>query len=253
MDSVERRRSAIVDFINQHSSITFAELKKEFAGVSEMTLRTDLRTLDRESRIIRVHGGAKSMETVVGNDPYLGSREVRNVEAKQIIVEKALRLIHPGSTLFLDSGSTTTMLAKNLPNQPLLIYTSSITCAAELARLDQVRVYLPGGAMNRFSMSICGTRGIEELEKVNFDLALLGVTSFSEKAGFTCGSAEEAVLKRTALSRADQRYVLMDSSKIGTRNPFTFGLLNEVDGVVTDGKAPADFLAACQEAGIQVL
>ena len=111
MDNMEQRRNRIVAFINERSSITFAELKKEFPNVSDMTLRTDLRALDEEKKIIRIHGGAKAVTTVLGNDDKLVLREVRNVTEKEQLVAKALKLIRPGTTVFLDSGSTTTMLA----------------------------------------------------------------------------------------------------------------------------------------------
>ena len=86
MDNMEQRRNRIVAFINERSSITFAELKKEFPNVSDMTLRTDLRALDEEKKIIRIHGGAKAVTTVLGNDDQLVLREVRNVTEKEQLV-----------------------------------------------------------------------------------------------------------------------------------------------------------------------
>ena len=96
MDNMEQRRNRIVAFINERSSITFAELKKEFPNVSDMTLRTDLRALDEEKKIIRIHGGAKAVTTVLGNDDKLVLREVRNVTEKEQLVAKALKLIRQG-------------------------------------------------------------------------------------------------------------------------------------------------------------
>lgn len=145
MDNMEQRRNRIVAFINERSSITFAELKKEFPNVSDMTLRTDLRALDEEKKIIRIHGGAKAVTTVLGNDDKLVLREVRNVTEKEQLVAKALKLIRPGTTVFLDSGSTTTMLARNLPDQPMMIFTCSLTVAMELNRLEQAEVFVVGG------------------------------------------------------------------------------------------------------------
>ena len=169
MDSVDSRRNAITAFINEHGEITIAQLKEAFSDVSDMTLRTDLKYLDEQKRIVRIHGGAKSVEVVVGTDDYLGRRSVRNVEAKKIIVRKAKEMIEAGAAVFLDSGSTTTMLAAQMPDQANLIVTGSISCAMELAQLTQPKVLVPGGALNRFSMSICGIAGIREIEQMNFD------------------------------------------------------------------------------------
>ena len=108
METMDERRDAIVALVNEKSNITFAELKKRFPQVSDMTIRTDLKALDEAKRIVRVHGGAKSVEQVIGNDDLLGKRAVRNVEAKQLIAEKAVKLVRPNTTVFIDSGSTTT-------------------------------------------------------------------------------------------------------------------------------------------------
>ena len=140
MDSMETRRNAIVELINEHGTVSFAQIKKAFDPVSEMTLRTDLKILDEAKRIVRVHGGAKSVQVVVGTDDYLSKRAVRNIPGKQRIAEKALSLLRPDTTIFLDSGSTTTILARQFPDQSNLIYTTGLSCATELANLDRKSV-----------------------------------------------------------------------------------------------------------------
>ena len=182
---MEQRRNQIVELVNRKGSISFAQLKEAFPSVSEMTLRTDLKALDEARRVVRVHGGVKSVEQVVGTDDLLSRRSARNAEAKQIIAEKATALLRPNTTLFLDSGSTATAVARCIPDQPMLIYTSGLSCAMELAKLEKPHVSLPGGSLNRFSMSVCGAQSIQTMEGINFDLLLLGVTSYSPETGFT--------------------------------------------------------------------
>ncbi len=252
MDSVDSRRNAIAAFINEHGEITFAQLKKEFSGVSDMTLRTDLKFLDEHKRIVRIHGGAKSVEVAVGTDDYLGRRSVRNVEAKKIIADKAITMIRPGTDIYLDSGSTTTMLAARMPDQANLIVTGSISCAMELSKLSQPKVLIPGGMLNRYSMSICGIEGISELAQMNFDYAFMGVTTWSEETGFACNVQNEAELKRTVMKRAVKTVMLMDSTKVGGRSTFSFGSLHDVDVVISDGNLPKSFLQACKEQGVEV-
>ena len=151
---MEQRRNQIVELVNRKGSISFAQLKEAFPSVSEMTLRTDLKALDEARRVVRVHGGVKSVEQVVGTDDLLSRRAARNAEAKQIIAEKAAALLRPNTTLFLDSGSTATAVARCIPDQPMLIYTSGLSCAMELAKLEKPHVSLPGGNLNRFSLSV---------------------------------------------------------------------------------------------------
>ena len=252
MDSVENRRGAIVALINEKGEVTFAQLKEAFPNVSDMTLRTDLKNLDDSKRIVRVHGGARSVDVVVGTDDFMSRRSIRNVDAKKAIIMKAKEMIVPGISVFLDSGSTTTMLAAELDDQSNLIVTSSISCAMELARLEKPKVMLPGGSLNRYSLSVCGSQGIKELQQMNFDLAFIGVTTYDEGSGFACNVHEEALLKQTVINKALKTVVLMDSTKVGKHSTFTFGSLKDIDAVISDGGLPESFLAACRENNVEV-
>ncbi len=250
---MEERRNSIVQLINEYGTITFSQLKEHFPQVSEMTLRTDLKVLDQEKRIVRIHGGAKSVQVVVGTDDFLNRRAVRNIEAKQVIAEKTAKMIQPDTTVFIDSGSTTTTLSRIFPDQSNLIYTTSLSCAAELAELENPTVMIPGGKLNRYSMSIYGYQTITELEGVNFNQAIIGVTCYDSGTGFTCGISDEAIAKQTAMKQASEVIVLMDSSKIGVKSTFSICHIEDVDIIVSDGNLPEDFLAECKKHGVQVI
>ncbi len=253
MDSMEMRRNAIVELINEHGTVSFSQLKDEFPNVSEMTLRTDLRLLDEAKRIVRIHGGAKSVQVVIGTDDYLSKRSVRNISEKQRIAEKAVGLIRPDTTIFLDSGSTATIAARLFPDQSNLIYTTGLSCATELANLSKPAVMIPGGTLNRYSQSVCGIGAVKELKRVNFSQTFLGVTSYSSGTGFTCGSNDEAILKETAIRQSDQTIVLMDSSKVGVKGTFNICGLDRVDMVISDGNLPEEFLEECRRFQVKVL
>lgn len=253
MDSMEQRREQIVDLVNQSGSISFAQLKEKIPQISEMTLRTDLKALDEAKRIVRVYGGAKSVDVVIGTDGMLSRRLVRNIEAKQLITQKALKLIRRDTTIYLDSGSTTTMLASNMPDQPNLIYTNSLTCAAELSKLTKPSVHILGGTLNHYSMSICGIHAIQDVAGINFDQVFMGVTSYCEPAGFLCGVDDETALKQAVMQQAEQKIILMDSSKIGVKNTYTICKLCDTDFIISDGQFPEDFLEECQKYGVQIL
>ena len=83
MDAMEIRRNAIVELVNKYGTVSFSQIKEQFSNVSEMTLRTDLKALDEAKEIVRIHGGAKSVQLVIGTDDYLTIRAVRNIQAKQ--------------------------------------------------------------------------------------------------------------------------------------------------------------------------
>lgn len=253
MDSMETRRNAIVELINEKGTVSFSQLKEAFPHVSEMTLRTDLKLLDEAKRILRIHGGAKSVQILIGTDDFLSRKSVRNIPEKQKIAEKALTLLRADTTVYLDSGSTATVLARQFPDQSNLIYTTGLSCATELAGLSQPTVMLPGGKLNRYSQSVFGFSAIKELERVNFHQAFLGITGYHPDAGFTCGISDEAFLKQTAIRQSEQVVVLMDSSKIGVKSSFRICGIADIDVVVSDGRLPEDFLAECRKHHVTVL
>lgn len=250
---MQERRQKIVEFVNRLGTVSFAQLKAAFPEVSEMTLRTDLKALDEERRLVRVHGGAKSVEVVVGTDDFLLRRELRAAPEKAQIAQKALSLLRPDMTIYLDSGSTTTALARLIPDERYQIFTSSLSCANELLRLTKARVFLPGGFLNRYSQSMCGIQPMQTISRVNFDLALIGTTSYAEKTGFSCGMEEEAQLKRAVIAQAERSYVLMDAGKVGLTSAFTFAALEDIDGIVSDDALPDEVIAACRSRDKQVL
>ena len=225
MDTMERRRNAIAALINQKGTVSFSTIKEHFPNVSEMTLRTDLKALDEAKQIVRIHGGAKSVQLVINTDDFFNRRAIRNIQEKQGIAQKALRLIQPDTAIFLDSGSTTTELARLFPDQSNLIYTTGLSCATELAGLEKPVIMLPGGRLNRYSISTYGTTAIQELEHV----------------------------KRTAMKQADQVIVLMDSSKVGVKRSYSICSMADVDLVISDGHLPQDVLAECERHRIPVL
>lgn len=250
---LEERRSGIVEMVNAEGSVSFSQLKKAFPHVSEMTLRTDLKSLDEERLIVRIHGGARSVGYVIGTDDLLANRTSRKAEEKALIASKAIDLLRPDTTIFLDSGSTTTALARAMPDMRLLVFTNSITVVSELARLEKVQAFVIGGRLNRFSMSLHGSQAIDAIKKLSFDQLFLGVTSYQQGNGLTCGSDEEAALKRTCIQQSEQVVALMDSSKIGRRSTFSICDLDDIDIVVTDGDASGEFLSACANAEVSAL
>ena len=256
MDSMETRRNAIVAWINQRGSVSFAELKEKFPMVSEMTLRTDLRSLDSDGRILRIHGGARSigaLKSTLIKDDFINNRSILNVPAKEIIAQKAAALLRPEEAIFIDSGSTATMMAAAIEDGSRLIYTSGLDCATELARLEKARIYLPGGVLNRYSHSVCGICAIREIERINFCQAFIGVTGFSYENGFSCSIDDEARLKKAAINNAREVILLMDSSKLCRHSTYTFCQIADVDIIVSDGHLPEDFLSICHDEGVKVL
>jgi DeoR family transcriptional regulator, aga operon transcriptional repressor len=247
------RHRIMVDLINQAGTVSFTELKLHFPKVSEMTLRRDLEYMDKTKKIIRIHGGAKSVDVVIGTDDLFSKRSMRNADAKKQIALKAVELLKPNISVFLDSGTTVTELARVFPDGKYLIFTNSLTCAAELVHLKEAQVCLLGGRLNAASFSVNGTRSIAFLEDMNFDIAFMGVTGYATEKGFTCGAEEEYQLKREVIRHSVRTVVLMDSKKVGYASTFTMARLKDVQTVISDGMLEDTVVRELMQNGVELL
>ena len=126
----------IKEFIDKNGKITLKELENAFPNVSSMTLRRDLLSLEESGVLVRVRGGAVSVQELSKKteDQYSRRAAIQVAEKKQI-AEKAVRLVEPGTSLFIDSGSTALYFAKELPDLNYFISTNGITIAQELMRI----------------------------------------------------------------------------------------------------------------------
>lgn len=249
----EERRKQMVMLINSEGSVSFAKLKESFPDVSEMTLRRDLEFLDRNKLIIRTHGGARSVEVLVGTDDLYLKRTTRNTAEKATIAEKAVTLLQDNTTIFLDSGTTCTEFARKLPDGPYLIFTTSLSCALELCRLQQAQVHFIGGRLNTASLCVNGAMTMQHLENINFQTVFMGVTGYIHTRGFTCGAEEDCALKKRAIRHAEKVVMLMDAQKVGVTSTFTFADISDADVVVTDSRLSEKALREFERAGVEVL
>lgn len=248
------RQKLINDYIQSRNEVTLASLKKLVPDVSEMTIRRDLEALESDGRIVRIHGGARSVKAInmLVEDAF-SKRSAANVDKKRVICEKALKYIEDNSSVYIDAGSTTMALAEMMPDKNLLISTCGINIAAELLRQKNSRVNLIGGEVNKNSISTSGPGARAAIDNINIDVAFIASTAFSEKNGFTCGNVNDCELKREILDKAALRIMLMDSSKIGNMMPYTFARPSDIDILITDDGIASEQRSFFIENGTEVL
>ena len=229
------RQKLVNDYIQSNSEVSLSDLKELVPNVSEMTIRRDLEALEAEGRIVRIHGGARSVKAInMLVEDVFSNRFATNVDKKRQICEKALKYIEDNHSIYIDAGSTTMMLAEILPDKNLLISTCGINIAAELLKKKNCMVNLIGGEVNKNSISTYGPAAKAALENINLDIAFVASTAFSAKNGFMCGNVHDCEIKREVLSRATTRIMLMDSSKIDNMMPYTFARPEDIDVLISD-------------------
>ena len=243
----------MVELIRQKGNVSFAQLKEFFPDVSEMTLRRDLEELDQTRQIVRVHGGAKSVDSVIKfSEDLYANRSIENTDRKMLIANKAIKLLHVNETIYIDSGTTTTSFSKVIPDDQFVIATSGLTCAIELSRLSSSLVYMLGGCLNCASLCVNGTQSIKMIEDTNFNIAFFGATGFTKELGFTVNVAEDYELKKAISKKAQKVVILMDSSKIGKESTYTYARLEDVDVLITDDQIDADLKKYIIDKGVEV-
>ncbi|MEU8228396.1 DeoR/GlpR family DNA-binding transcription regulator [Actinoplanes sp. NPDC048967] len=220
-------------------------------GVSEDSVRRDLRELAAAGLCQRVYGGALPASPAVAD---YGARRAVEVDSKQRVGVAAAALIRPGSTVILDGGTTALAVTRALPaGLEATVVTHSSTVAAALAEHPAVEVYILGGRLFRHSMVACGAAAVEAAQVVHADLFLLGVTGVHPDAGLTTGDADEAAMKRALAGRAADTYVLASTEKIGAASRFAVLPLSAVAGVVTDASSQDETVRRLSAEGVPVL
>src|SRR3954447_19164066 len=223
----------------------------EGLGVTEDSIRRDLRELAADGMLQRVYGGALPVSPAVAD--YAARRGVA-VDNKARVAARAIGLIEPGSTVILDGGTTTLAIAQQLPpDLEATVVTHSPTVAAALVEHPTVEVFILGGMLFKHSAVASGAAAVEAAQAVNADLFFLGVTGVHPDAGLTTGDADEAAMKRALSRRAADTYVLASAEKIGAASPFTVIGFADVAGIITDAPASDPALARIAEAGVPVL
>lgn len=250
---MDERRRRIAALINEKGTITFQELTKLFPEVSEMTLRKDLKFLDETQKIVRVYGGARSIDTVIAGDVPLKQRMTLNIDQKRQIAMKARSLIQPDSAIFLDSGSTAAELARVFPDEKCLVFTAGLSCINELSHLKNVDIHVLGGLLNKDSLSVRDPRIAREMDSINLSCAFISVNGYTKNEGFTCRSEMRKELEQAVISRASQVVVLMDSQKVGNITTFTICGPDQIDILVSDDQLDPTVRDELIQAGVQVL
>lgn len=245
---LNERQKQIVNMLQRTGEVKIAELKELFT-VTDMTLRRDLEKLEQSGILKRTYGGA----ILVTKDLALPERSTVNILEKERIGRRAASLVKPGESIFIDSGSTTLQVARALPEKAsITVVTNAIHVAVELSE-KRIPTVVIGGVLMETTNAMGGTAAIESISKLAFDKVFLGTTGLSQLHGFSNSNMLEADIKRAAINRAGEAYIVMDHTKFGTNALFSFAALHEVSGIITDREPPAEWVEEIRAAEIRII
>lgn len=245
------RQEQMQAYIEERNVVTIRELQMRFPDVSLMTIHRDLDALQKIGTVVKFRGGVKSVRHT--GDPEFNVRVRDNNTGKAIIAQKALQLIQPHSSIFLDASTTNLALARNLPDINLNIFTTGPSIALELCRLHNPVVTMCCGTVNRKNLAVSGQNTLQMLENINIDVAFIGVSGCSVDAGFTCGREGDMLVKRLVISKARTSVAVCDRDKFNCLMPYTYAQMRDFDYLITDGAVPEAFAQVAKEENMIIL
>lgn len=228
------RKQEILALLKRNGQLIAKEFSRSM-GVSEDTIRRDLRELAQDGLLQRVHGGALPSSPAVKD---FAGRESLTTEGKVAIGRAAAALMQPGQVIILDGGTTARQIARHIPlDFKATIVTHSPTIALELVNHHDLEVILIGGWFFKHSVVAVGAAAIEAIGHIHADTFFMGVTGVHPKTGLTTGDFEEAAVKRALSDAAGDTIVLASSEKLNAASPYAVVPLNEISRIITEKAA----------------
>lgn len=247
----EERRRAILEIVNREGRVLVLDLAKRFE-TSQVTVRKDLEALHAHRLIHRTHGGALPARDGALEDPTLREKEKLHHQEKVRIAEAAAGKVQEGQVIILDSGTTTTEIARALRTfRKLTIVTNAVNIAAELSG-TAVDVILTGGTLRKNSFSLVGPIAEETLHRLSADLLFLGVDGFDVHYGLSTPNLLEAKVNKVMVEVAKHTVAVCDSSKFGRRSLSLIVPPSALHEVVTDRGVSKSDLRVLKRVGIEV-
>ena len=246
------RHSAILDIVMDEGSVHIDDIITRL-GVSAATARRDLDHLADQQLVSRTRGGAIANPT--STEPPLRYRTSKMADEKTRIAKAAAALVHPGDSVGLNGGTTTTEVAREIallpaltdPEVPVTLVTNAVNIANEMAVRQCVRVVVTGGIARARSFELTGPLASLILPSISVGTLFLGVEGLDER-----GAYAEAAINAALVEAAEHVVIVCDSSKLGST---AFALIcptSRIDTVITDDGACADQVEALRQAGVQV-
>ncbi|NLN69958.1 MAG: DeoR/GlpR transcriptional regulator [Chloroflexi bacterium] len=248
---VEYRYQFILDIIEKRGSVNVIELA-EALNVSDMTIRRDLRELEKSGFIRRFHGGA------VGSrgrayEPSLMTRSMENQKQKEIIGRYAAKMIVEGDSVALDVGTTAYQIAKNIGHiKNITLITPSLPIAQLFFERSDMRLILPGGIVRPGESSLIGEITRRNIEQVFVDRLFVGAGGVDIQAGVTEFNMDDALIKQALIKNAKEVILAVDASKFDKISFTHVADLNQIDQVITDAPPPEELRRYFRNQGITV-
>lgn len=245
------RKHRILDLILRERAVVVASLSQHL-GVTEETVRRDLKKLEQDGLVRRTHGGAVARSEEAEDLPYR-TRHAINHEAKRLIAARVGPLVADGSSVMMDSSSTVHEALNALRgHRDLTLITNSVHILSH-PEVTSHTIMSVGGELRRRSMTFVGPLTAGAIEQFNADVALISCKAISRDGGVMEANVPDAEVKRAFLRRSQRACLLVDSDKFDRTALITVCGFDEIDTVVTDRKPADDWLALFERHDVELV
>ena len=246
----QERHQIILDKLKVNRKVLSAILSNELK-VSEDTVRRDLKELEAQQLLYKVHGGALSIENKI---PSYDERSGSDLDKKREIALKAVNLIHDGQVIIMSGSSTNLELAKLIPSSiSATIFTYSLPIALQLTQHPQIEVIFLGGKLNKSAQVTVGIDVMNSLSKLRADICFMGTDALNLKSGMTESDWEVAHIKKSMIESSDYIVSMCISTKIMKSRRYAVVPVEDIDVVITDDATDQSVFTQFKERGIEVM
>ncbi|MBD9367736.1 DeoR/GlpR family DNA-binding transcription regulator [Xanthomonas sp. XNM01] len=246
----QERQQAILALLREHGRVVAADLAERF-GVSEDSIRRDLRELAARGLCQRVYGGALKPSA---SPRALAARRELDSDAKRALAAAAAGLVQPGQVLLIDAGSTNACIAAALPEgRSLTVLTNAPDIAGLLLVREGIEVVLIGGRLDPQTGATVGAQALEQVQRVRADLCFPGACAIDTDGTLWANNAEEAVFKRAMVQASTETVVVATADKLAAHATHQVAAAAAVSRLVTGADAPTALLRRLRASGIEIL
>lgn len=248
---IQERQRQLFEYIKKNSTIKVSSASKKFQ-VSELTIRRDLEELEKKDLITKFHGGASINNSFSEYDTVLEEKQIQNEHIKNLIGRQAVALIQDGSTVFLNSGSTTLSVLKQLNNKNVRVVTNNALAPA-CVWSDHLELIMTGGECRNRSKSLIGSFAVNVINSIYGNYCVLGVNGISS-FGTTTSVYQETPINEAMVKRCNGKVIIVaDGSKIGKSYNFISIPIQDIDILITDPSADASELEKISAKGVKII
>lgn len=256
MAGKEHRMERVLGILKSENVVSVGKLAGDL-GVSEMTVRRYLNTLESRGVVTVLHGGAflnrESYFEIYEKKYLLTREEIKQRHEKETIGRAAAEMISPEDILIIDAGTTTEWLAKYLPDRPVRVLCYALNILIELQRKEHCLVTFAGGDLHKNTLMFESSEGIDLINRYRARKAFLSAGGVHDVLGVTAANSYETEVKKAVMKSSLEKVLLADSTKFGAVSSGHYADLRDFNTIITDTKISGEYRKVMENLGIECI